>query len=147
MMKAPIFFKKIEVKGWQFWILCYAYAILSEHHPNKSFGLKIKLVMPQVTWTFNIFHLYGPKFEKKKLLKIFPPGGYDLRRPQNTIFSSFEAFVNHSPLVGKFSKDFFFKFWSFLMKNIESPGHLKHYKVIFKPKLLFGRCSLNMAYA
>ena len=73
-MKSPIFFKKIDVRGWQFWILCYAYAVLSEYRPKKCFGLRIMLAMLQVTWTFNIFHQYGPKFEKKVCKKFYHQG-------------------------------------------------------------------------
>ena len=28
--------------------------------------------MLQMTWTFNIFHYYGPKFEKKFGFKMYP---------------------------------------------------------------------------
>ena len=65
MMKSTKIFEKIDFRLWMIAVLCYVYAVLSEYHPNKCFGLKIMLPMHQVIWTFNIFHKNGPKFEKK----------------------------------------------------------------------------------
>ena len=69
-MESPKFSKKFDARGWMIWVLCYVYAVLSEHLTKISFGLKINLAIIQVTWIFNIFHYYGPKFEKKSLLEI-----------------------------------------------------------------------------
>ena len=65
---------------------------------------------------------------QKKLFEILPPEGWDLQRPFLAIFSRFEALINSSPLVVELQTNFFLKFWSILMKHIESPGQLNHYK-------------------
>ena len=45
MMESPKFCKKIDVEGWSIRVLCYVYAVLSEHITKISFGLKIILAM------------------------------------------------------------------------------------------------------
>ena len=53
-MESPKFSKKFDARGWMIWVLCYVYAVLSEHLTKIGFGLKINLAMNQVTWIFNI---------------------------------------------------------------------------------------------
>ena len=93
--------------------------------------------MLQMTWTYNIFHQYGPKFEKKFDLKIFHQRAWVYVGLKTAKKGLPRAYVNPSPLVVDFQTKVFLKMWSILMKYIESPGHLKHCKNDFHAETYF----------
>ena len=104
---------------------------------KKSFGLKILLPTLQMTWTYNIYHYYGPNFWNGIEFEILPSGGQDFHWPFLAVWDCFETAINHSLLVVEFKTKSHFKIWSINMEYIVRSGHLEGLKYHFWAKTFF----------